>query len=159
MKNSYDEILEYYAFMRLADNDLLAARRSLDSLKRVKHPDSVCAIIRDSLISYARPFTANRGIVKKRNLRLMESVVPDSLKESHKKVMEIRDQVVAHTDVCFRKPMVGEIKGKSSRLYPISYKAFFYDDILRLPTLLEPLITKVGKNLWNEIHKYELEYL
>jgi hypothetical protein len=67
------EIKEYYAFMRLSDSDFDTARRSINSLKRVRHPDSVSAIIRDALISYARPFTGNRGAIKKKNLRLLES--------------------------------------------------------------------------------------
>ncbi len=155
---SNEEIIEYYAFMRLADSDLDSALRSIKSLRRVKHPDSVSAIVRDSLVSYARPFTGNRGVVKKRNLRLIESLVPDELKTSHEKVMNIRDQIVAHTDVSYRKPIVGEFKGKSSKLYPISYKAFYYEDILKLPKILEPLIMMVGKNLWDEIQRYEQEH-
>ena len=152
------KIKEYYAFMRLADSDFDSARRSIKSLSRVRHPDTVSAIIRDSLISYARPFTGNRGIIKKKNLRLLESLVPEKMLEAHKKIMDVRNQIVAHTDVSYRKPMVGKIKGKSSKLYPISYKGFYYEDLLKLPNILEPLIKELGSKLWVEIQRYEKEH-
>lgn len=51
-----------------------------------------------AIISYARPFSESRGGFPKLSLRMINVQLDDQLKALHQRILELRNQVIAHSD-------------------------------------------------------------
>lgn len=108
------------------------------------------------IISYARPFTQNRGNVKSHSLK--KTIVPTVYRKLHDEVIEYRDRVVAHTDVDFRNPHLGEIGMFLKHISNDTYQALLLNKpvLNMVETITGNLAMKIAKarvNLERYQHK------
>lgn len=67
-------------------------------------------LMRDMIVSYARPFSGNRaGHLRKHKLQAER--VPDEYKWLHEDLLQLRNELIAHTDLLRRNPRVNTIRG------------------------------------------------
>jgi hypothetical protein len=97
--------VENYRFLRLYSIDLDMAKQTCDLLARQSSPELQYAVLHDLVVTYARPFSQNRGRAFKRHSLLID-VVPSSLRALHVELITLRDQAFAHTDHDFRNPKI-----------------------------------------------------
>ena len=119
--STQDEAEEWYVFLRLCEHDLDSARSSIRMIKCYREEGVKLALIRDVIISYARPFSKNRGRITEEH-RLKDSFVPMEHKALHDDLLRFRDQVFAHTDIKAHDPTLGRWPAKSGYIYPIAFK-------------------------------------
>jgi len=154
MKNAFEE---NYVFYRLVSTDLDEAYRSLHDIRRYKRGSIVMVLIKNAVISYARPFMQCKG--KYRNdYRLCEKrFVPPKYRKLHKKILNYRNQVFAHTDIGVREPGLGKLNLGTAMLYPIRLKGkgFYYEDYLTLVDEMKELILTVKDAVLIEINEYQ----
>lgn len=93
-----------YQFWRLYSNMVSAAHAgellATESRQVVKY-----ALLKDLVIAYSRPFSANCGKILYRHC-LVPEWVPVRQRELHAELMALRNRVFAHTDHEFRDPRV-----------------------------------------------------
>lgn len=145
---------EKYCFLRLHSIDMDTALHTLKLIKRYKRDDIRIALLRDLAVIYARPFSGNRG-EKIPKHTLSEIHVPKSAKTIHKKLLELRNCQLAHADLSFHKPKVLRWRADGGNTYPMSFKAFDYQGLLRQLSPIEALITSVEANISSEVKSYE----
>ena len=80
-------------------------------------------IVRDAIISYARPFSDNNGILLKK-WKLPEKFIPKKYKDLHKELINMRDRVIAHSDMDFIDPSVVNRSSSKGKWFPMSLKNF-----------------------------------
>lgn len=146
--------IEKYLFHRLSYNDILQAIQSLSVLKRYKKRDVRFALLRDFVVSYARPFVGSKGFVCN-NHKLNESLVPKDSKELHKDIIHIRHKLFAHNDLNFRDPKVVNWSEAGILSFPMSFKGSGYEKLDdHHPDMLK-LAEVVLNNIRKEIAKRE----
>ena len=101
MKNACEE---KYVFYNFAIADLDEAFGCLDAIKQYKRGLTSTIMVKYAIIAYSRPFTRCKGIDGKRKKFLGDKVVPKNYRELHKKVLDYRKRIIAHTDLDFRNP-------------------------------------------------------
>ncbi len=89
---------ELYAFFHLSLIDMERVAASLD--KRCQTADTYLqeVLLRDAVVSYARPYSRNRGEINT-SLRLGECFILESLKDCHSEIIECRNKLFAHNDL------------------------------------------------------------
>ena len=97
--------MEQYYFYRLYSIDLDNTKHILRILKRYRRKDVRYCLLRDIVVSYCRPFSGNKG-KKISTHTLNKKVVPKELCILHDELVEIRNQLFAHTDYTYRQPKV-----------------------------------------------------
>ena len=63
-------------------------------------------MFRDAVISYAKPFSSNRFSDQSKGLRISDNHIPKELTDTHKEVLALRDELIAHTDMTVQKPKI-----------------------------------------------------
>lgn len=119
---------EQYVFHHLTLIDMERARASLGHLREVKNRHIQEALFRDAVVCYAKPFSRNRSLGGKRELRMEESFVPSALEAAHKEVLTLRDKLIAHVDLDEQAPKVSifEIDGKKKVVFGVKgYERLF----------------------------------
>lgn len=87
---------EYIHFVS-SIKDLNNAWRLLQEIKRCEGSSLVSAAFRFALIEYSKPYGKSRGNIKRHSLK--EEHVPLSHRELHKRILDARDQIHAHSDL------------------------------------------------------------
>ena len=149
---------EKYCFLRLHSVDMDTARHTLKMLKRYRKNDIKVVMLRDIAVTYARPFVSNKGIHIPKHTLSEKQHVPKTLKHVHKRLLELRNSQLAHTDISFHKPKVMRWKGDKYDTYPISLKSFDYLGLLRQINEIENLINAVEASLCDEIKSCESQF-
>jgi len=152
--NMTEKEFEKYCFLRLHSIDMDTAYHTIKMIKRYKRDDIKVALLRDIAVTYARPFTGNKGIKISKHF-LSESHVPKQFKSLHKKLLELRNRQFAHTDFRFHKPKVMRWSGDTGKAYPMSFKSFDYLGLLRQLPEIEKLIKAVESSINKEAKQYE----
>jgi hypothetical protein len=98
-----DECEEKYVFYNLATADLDEAAGCLDAIKKYKRGLTRTTMVKNAIIAYSRPFMECKGTNNKIH-RLKIKVVPKEYRTLHKKVLQYRNRIIAHTDLVFRNP-------------------------------------------------------
>ena len=98
-----DACEEKYVFYNLAKEDLNEAAGCLDAIKQYKRGLTSTTMVKNAIIAYSRPFMECKGINNKIH-RLKIKVVPKDYRTLHKKVLQYRNRIIAHTDLVFRNP-------------------------------------------------------
>lgn len=145
---------ETYCFLRLYSIDLDMAVKAIPVLRRYKRGDVQIALLRDIAVTYARPFSGNRGKLIPRH-QLPLSHVPKSARTLHKEVIGLRNSQFAHTDLTFHDPKVARLGSKQQPFYPMSFKPFDYRRLLGRLSEVEDLIKAVEGSVNAEIDHYE----
>jgi len=154
MENAFDE---KYVFYRLVSADLDEAYRSLQEIQRYKRGPVIMALIKNAIVSYARPFMQCKGKYMN-DYRLREKdVVPTKYRKLHKKILDYRKQVVAHTDVGVREPGLGKLNLGNRILRPIRLKGkgFYFEDYIAIVDEMKDLCKAVSSSLKQTIKEYE----
>ncbi len=120
---------EFYVFLRFADADMSQAQIALDHLPKVEGDFLRLCLLKDAAISYCRPFKKSHGVFNK-TLRLDESYIPVHLKDLHTELINLRDQVFAHTDIGVRSPVLHCWTHEPKRIFPIQFKSHSYLQLL-----------------------------
>ena len=95
-------IEERYCFYRLAQLDFGQARAALRLARENRGTGMDSFLIRDAIVSYARPFNKCRG--KLNTYHLGSKDVPAVHAALHKTLLSLRNQAFAHTDLKLYKP-------------------------------------------------------
>jgi len=145
---------ETYYFLRLYSIDFNAAANTARMIKRYKRGDVVSALLRELAVSYARPFSVNKGkLFPKHQLSLV--YVPKASRSLHSELLELRQHQFAHTDLNFHSPKISRLITKGEPIYPMSFKSFDYQALLRQLPAIETLINEVALNVNAKIKQYE----
>lgn len=125
-----DRELEEYSFLRLYSIDFEMAKQACDLLSRQTSDELRYCILRDIVVSYARPFSKNRGRLIRLH-RLEADLVPVAMRPLHTELVTLRDQVFAHSDQEFRKPQLARWPRKDgTATYPMGFRNPAYDQLL-----------------------------
>ena len=145
---------ETYRFLRLYSIDLDTTVKAIPVLRCYKRGDVQVALLRDIAVTYARPFSLNRGIlIPKHKLSLTH--VPKSARAMHRTLIELRNSQFAHTDLKFHNPRVASFGTKQKPWYPMSFKSFDYRRLLDRLSEVEALVKAVEKSVNAEVARYE----
>jgi hypothetical protein len=146
--------IELYSFLRLCWMDFDGVRDSLVGLAAINKKDVRYRLLKEIVVSYARPFSANHGVLKW-DRRLPREIVPVEFLPLHDKVMNLRNERFAHTDIPQFNPKVARWKTQRGWGYPMSFKGFDYETINCEVELLAQLVKQVTSGLFIEIKKIE----
>ncbi len=148
---------ETYCFLRLYSIDLDTAVKAISVLRRYKKGDVQAALLRDVAVTYARPFSVNKGSeITKHKLPLVH--VPTSAITLHKELIKLRNNQFAHTDLTFHNPQVARFGSKEKPWYPMTFKSFDYRRLLDRLSEIDALIKAVEKSVNSEIQRYEKSF-
>jgi len=95
-------------------NDLNSALRILEALQQAQIPPVLwAAAYHMALIEYAKPFKMSWGVNKRKHV-LPTPLLPESGQQLHIQLLDLRDQVLAHSDLSVKdaRVYVSEISGQ-----------------------------------------------
>ncbi|MBM1189342.1 hypothetical protein [Pseudomonas weihenstephanensis] len=143
--------IENYYFHRMYSIDLDTALHTLQTLKRYKRLDVRYALLRDLTVSYARPFSVNKGKLAKHTLGV-KKYVPKEMVPLHEELVRLRMQQFAHTDLNYYNP-----KASSLGAGPLGmmFRGFDYAALLAKLPEIEALIWAVEGSVHARIVEYE----
>lgn len=133
---------EFYVFLRFADGDISQAQMALDHLSAVEGDFLRLCLLKDAAISYCRPFKKSRGAFNK-SLKLDKNYVPFCFIGLHNDLVDLRDQVFAHTDIDVRSPVLHCWTGEPRPIFPIQFKGHNYPQLLTREQELRSLFSAV----------------
>jgi len=138
-----DACEEKYVFYNLGKEDLNEAAGCLDAIKHYKRGLTSTTMVKNAIIAYSRPFMECKGINNKIH-RLKIKVVPKDYRTLHKKVLQYRNRIIAHTDLVFRNPKLVK--------YGIMMKR--EGDYLSLGSDMQVLVREVCSAVHNMVIEY-----
>lgn len=133
---------EFYVFLRFADGDISQAQMALDHLPSVEGDYLRLCLLKEAAISYCRPFKKSRGAFSK-SLKLDKGYVPEHLIGLHAELIDLRDQVFAHTDIDVRSPVLHCWTREPRPIFPIQFKGHKYPQLLAREQELRSLFSAV----------------
>lgn len=145
---------EKYCFLRLYSIDLDTARKTLAVLKRYRRDDVRVSILRDVGVTYARPFSVNKGkSIAKHQLSVAH--VPKAARGLHKELMDVRNSQLAHTDLEVYNPRVTRFGKPGAHWYPMAFRPFNATALLDRIGEIEQLVVAVEASVNAELCKME----
>lgn len=137
---------EQYKYQRLCEVDFDEALEALRVLRRYRRPDVRYCLLRTIVVTYARPFAVNRGVVGSRHT-LSKLVVPRTQVALHKELIDRRNRLFAHTDFSFRRPQVARLEQRGRVAFPMGFGQLDYPALDRRLGEIERLVRAVLANL------------
>lgn len=123
LTNEQSLAVERYCFLRLCSIDFDEARNAVKLIRRYSRDDIRHCALKTAILAYARPFSSNKGRLVPRH-RLEPEIVPLEFRDLHEKVKGLRDQMVAHTDLPYRNPMIARWPKRGGGFqFPMSFRA------------------------------------
>lgn len=151
---------ERYTFCKLWNIDFREAMRVARMARECNDEGLKNLLLKDVIVSYSRPFSANRGVLK-RTHRLKEEFVPVKHLLSHRELIYFRNAIIAHTDYSARDPQVVNWSGAGGKWFPMSIRNYA-NEFARLRgdlNGLEKMISEVNEKLQDEIDRMEDQFL
>ena len=155
---NFAKVEERYTFHRLCDHDLGNAKFALEHLEQVEDELAQHALMKDAVLSYARPFSRSHGYFSKRHT-LPDTFVPEEHRNLHKRLMFYRDQVFAHTDINAKQPRVSRFKMERGFWYPMSFKGLSPEELMPHVAEMLSLVASVTERNQEEIARIQAEVL
>jgi hypothetical protein len=149
--------LEHYYFYKLYSVDFDSVKNCFKILKRYRRKDVRFSLIRDIVVSYARPFSGNQGELLSKH-RLRKKVVPKEYHPLHKELIDARNQLFAHTDYTYRKPKVANWSTETRRWFPMSFRGYDYSRLDSRISEIESLVESVDEALQRQIYELEKDF-
>lgn len=146
---------ERYCFLRLYAIDLDTALHTIKVLRRYKRADVQYSLLRDIAVTYARPFSFNKGELISKDCLPSGKHVPKSMRDLHDELVRVRKEQFAHTDLKFYRPKVAKFSGVTKSWFPMSFKGYDYGALLEQLPEIKSLIQSVEKSVQAEIAQYE----
>jgi hypothetical protein len=137
---------EKYCFFRLYSIDLDTALHTIRVMRRYKRQDVLVPLLRDVAVTYARPFSVNRGKEISKHQISSKSHVPKPNRPLHDELVRLRMEQFAHTDLQYYRPRVAKFSGRTKPWYPMSFKGYDYAGLLGRIAEIEELIVAVEHN-------------
>lgn len=131
-------------------------QHSLAILRRYRRADIRYCILRELIVAYARPFSANRGETYT-NHHLTQKYVPTEFRVLHNELLALRGQLLAHTDLAYHRSRVSRLPrrdGGSS--YPMSFRNPDYESLERNVGAITRLTASVMGAIDAEIARLEV---
>tara|TARA_R110001592_G_scaffold229740_1_gene486407 strand:+ start:1693 stop:2166 length:474 start_codon:yes stop_codon:yes gene_type:complete len=107
MNKKHDDKL---ALENLSIIDMERVILSIDCISGTESPHIKAALFRDAVISYAKPFLKNKFSDNSKGLCISTNHVPKNLKSVHKEVLDLRNELIAHTDMAIQNPEISRYK-------------------------------------------------
>lgn len=148
---------ERYCFLRLYAIDLDTALHTVRVLRRYKRADAQYPLLRDIAVTYARPFSTNKG-EKIRAHCLSMRHVPAAMRELHRELVRLRNEQFAHTDLKFYRPNISKFRNETKSWFLMSLKGYDYKSLLNQLAAIESLIRLIGESIQAEIAEYEATF-
>jgi hypothetical protein len=133
---------EQYKFHKLAGYDLQNAELALERIPTCNDRFIQHALIKDAVISYAKPFFNSQGTYRN-NYQLSSKFVSKEFKDLHKTILSSRKEVFVHTDLTARTLEIARIKGKIEYMYIVSVHGLSPDEFLPLIPKMKELVKSV----------------
>lgn len=151
---------EDYLFLRLYSMDLDMARHSLGVLDQVVAAEIRYCIHRDIVVTYARPFSGNKGTGKKKHQlqMLMPGIIPEKHQSLHAKLMRFRNQLFAHTDIGAYKPKPMKWEVEDSTTFPMTFWGLDYNVLEEQLAEIRDLAEAVESAINAEIGRIESDF-
>jgi hypothetical protein len=147
---------ERYVFFRFCAGDIQECKKTLALLDDATNDLIRLALIKSAIISYARPFSGNQPQYREAGKwRLDASFVPLAHIETHRRAIEYRNKLIAHTDIPHRKPQLLN----AGLDWAIGHDAPSYDDYFEFSAALNALSLELFNVLCAKIKNYERESL
>jgi hypothetical protein len=145
---------ERYYFYRLYSIDFDTTQHSLRVLRRYRRQDVRVCIWRDIVVSYARPFSGNRG-ERTRNHQLEKKFVPAEFRALHEELLRLRCEQLAHTDRTYYNPKAVDWSRAGRKWFPMSFRGYDFSNLDAQVPSIERLVAAVERNLQLEIDAIE----
>lgn len=147
---------EKYVFYRLCAGDIQECTKTLALLDESTSDVMRLALIKASIISYARPFSGNESRYRvKGKWRLDGQYVPARYTSEHNKAIEYRDKLIAHSDIPHRNPQLL----RAGEHFAIGHDAPLQEEYFEFSKILSAMSAELLKELWSLIIRYEKESL
>ncbi|MES1992243.1 MAG: hypothetical protein V4457_01290 [Pseudomonadota bacterium] len=146
---------EKYCFLRLYSIDLDTALHTIRVMRRYKRQDVLFPLLRDVAVTYARPFSVNRGNEIQKHQLPSKSHVPKPHRALHDELVRLRMEQFAHTDLQYYRPRVAKFSRRTKPWYPMSFKGYDYAGLLGRIAEIEELIVAVECSIRSEIERCE----
>jgi hypothetical protein len=104
---------EKYVHFASSIDDLNYAWRILGEIKGASDSVLVGAAFQFALVAYARPYKDSRGILK--NYKLSIKFIPKEYRELHRKILNARDKIHAHSDLTVKEAQLHVAMTKSGK--------------------------------------------
>ena len=147
--------VEKYAFLRLYDHDIEMAIQTIKVLRRYRRKDVRFPLLRDVVVTYCRPFTESRGDGINKDFLGVKKFENHNMQLLHERLMELRSQLFAHTDLMFKKPQIANWSKGDKKWFPMAFKNFDYEELERELLNIINLLKYVQKELNKQISEYE----
>lgn len=135
--------------------DLNAAWRILEELQQAQVPPVLwTASYHMALIEYAKPFRMSRGANNRRHV-LPAPALPDAGLQLHARLLDLRDTVLAHSDLSVKdaKVYVGEIACQ-----PLPFIISNTEPAFPSVAVVKPHVERVLDALYAQLPIYEQQY-
>jgi hypothetical protein len=149
---------EYYVFLRFADGNISHALMALDHIQKTDIEFVRLSLLKDAAISYCRPFKQSCGSFNKNLKPLDNSFVPSTLIKIHKELLDLRDQVFAHTDLDVRSAVLHCWTSDPSPIFPIQFKGYDYPQLLSRTEEIRSLFNNVLTNIRDRESAMEAQF-
>jgi hypothetical protein len=142
---------------RLYWHDLPEAPSTLQMLTRYRRDDVRFSLLRDFIVSYARPFSVNRAPpVRKHHLSLRFAA--NAQRDLHRELIGLRSSVFAHTDFDYHRPRVARWETRRGPVYPMTIRTASYSSLISREPELRALTTDVQTALGVFQQQWEADY-
>lgn len=146
-----DSTDEQYLFLRLYAIDLNTALGTIKVLRRYEANEVKYPLLRDITVTYARPFSMNKGDKITKHVLSAKKYVPKNMKSLHEELLSVRMQQFAHTDLNYYGPTLAKFTGKPRSTFPMALRGHDYAKLLRTLPEIEKLIKAVEYNIHAEL--------
>ena len=147
--------VEKYAFLRLYDHDLEMSLQTIKVLRRYSRKDVRFPLLRDIIVTYCRPFTSSRGDEINKDFLSIKPFENKNMQLLHEKLLELRSQLFAHTDLTFKKPSIANWSKGNKKWFPMAFRNFDYEELEKeLPNIIN-LLKYVQEDINVQIKEYE----
>lgn len=126
------------ALAHLALIDMERVQKSIEYFWDTDDKHLKSALLRDAVISYAKPFSSNRFSDGSKGLRIYGNIVPKELADTHEEILALRNKLIAHTDMTAQKPKVEEYQDEVGCNFSMTVSGY---EVIHKDHLIEPLLS------------------
>ena len=145
---------EHYIHFASSIENLNNAWRILKTIKKKKNNSLSGAAFQFALIEYAKPYTNSRGNVLK-NYKLDESFIPLTHIELHQRIIQSRNQILAHADLTIKEAKLHVAQIKSGKFVGIIQNVVWgTEELANIDSIIE-LIEKTLDKMYIEEKRLE----
>jgi hypothetical protein len=147
---------EQYKFLRFCEMDVEETQQTLGVLINCKDNKVYYPLLRDIVVTYARPFSDNRGIEQLSHKLKKSEFVPKKYYPLHELLMNFRNTIFAHTDIGAKDAKVSRWRQAGYATYPMSFRRVKYEALIAELGNLKSLLAELREKLLEKIRRIQL---